>query len=573
MEILQNKGLYNVYASLKEIRRKIFLKHIIFLSSKHGNYTILKEACIIVKQEFNEYIEMIIRKDSTQSELFSKNPLDYCMEKGDKRCIYEILSLEAEIHKDLPSGLLYLKENVAKCELKKWIVETYCELYKEQQFCSPWISAIFIVFLELGIFSYGIALYDFYSDYQMMQEYATHSQTGWEIVGHNYENFTAEDHDHGDIKETFHIAHCTTTVVIIGSALAYFINVGLSHTSPIIQKIWDVHKSTNFIIEIIYEIVYCMFKLLFWPIIHIVNSIQYTASDNKILLEERNEELNNSWKQVKIWEQGVENTVQLGLSIWTLRHHLPCMIKLGMQGIIKDSMVGLENFLLFGAVEANYIQKTLGKSVMAFMFLAFSLSWMKNDKRGYSLVEKLTRMIPLFAAYIIQISTRLIALICVIFLQTDFGHIKFAIAVSIHAFIVIIILVTFESQITEIQNAVDSQKNAMRKLWIVARRVVSLLMRVLSSTFHLPSCNHDIDCKHTFISQSCYQIVLLVENLAIVLTLKLHPELFPEKFTSYLWTDHIVCITVFGWLASVILRVSSFLIFYAYFNLRLGLEQ
>ena len=34
-----------------------------------------------------------------------------------------------------------------------------------------------------------------------------------------------------------------------------------------------------------------------------------------------------------------------------------------LQGIFKDSMVGLGNFLLFGAIEAIYIQKTLGKSV------------------------------------------------------------------------------------------------------------------------------------------------------------------------------------------------------------------
>ena len=529
----------------------------LFLGSKYCNHSILKESCIIVKDNFKESIEKCIRKDTNGTDLFQKNPLDYCFEKGDRKCMYEILSLESEVHNDLTSGLLFLKENISKGELKKWVVDTYCELYKEQNFCSPWITAFIVVFLELGIFSYGIAIYDFYSDFQMLHEYSIFSEKNWKPERNLHINSTVYEHNSADIKNSFHIAYMTTMVVIIGSLFAYFINIGLSHTSPLIKKIWDVHKNTNFCIELIYEVVYFMLKLLLWPLAHMYNCAEYYASEHKIELEERNEELNNSWRQVKIWEQGVENTVQLSLSIWTLQHHLPCIVSLGMKGIIQDSIVGLENFLLFGAIEADYIQKTLGKSVMAFMFLAFSLSWMKNDKRGYSLVEKLTRMVPLFLAYLIQVFNRLIALICYIFMQTSLENDKFAVMVLIHCILVVIILITFESQLSEIKNTIKNQKNAVRKLWIITRRLVSLILRVLSSSFHLPSCNEDLDDKHTFLSQSCYQLLILIENLGLVLTAKFRPDLYPKVFITHLWIDFLIYAVVFGWVISIILRVSN----------------
>ena len=69
-------------------------------------------------------------------------------------------------------------------------------------------------------------MYDFYSDYKMMQEYASHSKTGLEIVAPNYVNLTVVNNDHDDITETYYVAQCITTVVIIGSILSYFIDVG-----------------------------------------------------------------------------------------------------------------------------------------------------------------------------------------------------------------------------------------------------------------------------------------------------------------------------------------------------------
>jgi hypothetical protein len=257
-------------------------------------------------------------------------------------------------------------------------------------------------------------------------------------------------------------------------------------------------------------------------------------------------------KQVEV---GWENNLQLIISVWASRHFTPCLLKNGFMEFLNDGGHGLAQILSFGFYEANFLQKLIGKLFMAYISIALSMALMKMDKAGVEFGEKFSKAIPLFVGYICQIFTRLCALFCLIFMETT--SIKYYISLGFHFLFTFAILITFETSHTKLKMKVMGEETKRRQIITFLRELTYILIRVMSSFFVLPSDLNKKEVSYTFVSNVCYQLLYLVENVTLVTFMATHPDLYPDEIKRHVETSSLFCIVFVGWLISVVIQVRS----------------
>ena len=541
LTLLQKEGFPDyIINSKREIETLHFLKYSLFLCAKHGEHKLLREICQLMRDHLsNESIKEILHFKS-QDGLFSKPLLNYCNENVDLESCVEILKMEKQVQCNLNNGLHELRSQNPSGPMTNWILKTYSQLYPVSK--APWILliiAMVTVFIELGCLSYGSAIYDIYSDVQVYSEYSNYNasvfNTGF------FPKCSKDDlYDSDGTHSTYETASIVTLWVLIGSAFMYVINIILAD----IPQVVDVHGcicGMSFTLPWLGRFINKCVMLLFLPIFHIINSIKLLVSNKKAVLQDKEDKFKVVLAVLKLWEVGLENNVQLIISLWACRHFTPCLLKNGNIYVLENGFQGLGNILSFGNIEADFIQKLLGKLFMALLSTLFSLALMKCDKPGMNIGEKLIKALLLFAAYLFQTFSRLCGLLGLIYLNE--GNLKYYLSFGLHSVLTLAILVLFETS----RNKCNGCKVPMY-----------IVLRALSSFFILPSDLNKEGEIYTFVSQTLYQILFFVENLVMVVIMIQNPDLYPSGIKENLNTSYLIYILVGSWLVSVLLQVCSF---------------
>ena len=181
------------------------------------------------------------------------------------------------------------------------------------------------------------------------------------------------------------------------------------------------------------------------------------------------------------------------------------------------------------------------------------MALLKMDKAGVEFGEKFSKAIPLFVGYLCQIFTRLCALLCLIFMDTT--SIKYYISLGFHFLFTLTILIIFETSYTKLRKKVLREKTKGRRFVSFCRESLYILIRVFCSFFILPSNLNKNDVSYTFLSNVCYQLLYLAENLTLVMLMVTCPDLYPDEINEHVDTSSIICIVIFGWVISVAIQV------------------
>ena len=417
-----------------------------------------------------------------------------------------------------------------------------------------WLIAILKVVFELGFLWYGLNAYDIMSDINLYQEYSSFNESELDTEAKQYCSYV-DLYQPGDRQSTYDTASNITLAVIIGSGVSYVMNIALANVPVIIgsERSGCILKTINLVL-----------MFLFFPLLHMVYSVKQLVSTEKTVYQDRTDKFKVVLGVLKQVEVGWENNLQLIISVWASRHFTPCLLKNGFMEFLNDGGHGLAHILSFGFYDANFLQKLIGKLFMAYLSIALSMALMKMDKAGVEFGEKFSKAIPLLVGYICQIFTRLCALLCLIFMETT--SIKYYISLGFHFLFTFAILITFETSHTKLKMKVMGEETKRRQIITFLRELTYILIRVMSSFFVLPSDLNKKEVSYTFVSNVCYQLLYLAENLTLVMLMVTCPDLYPDEINEHVDTSSIICIVIFGWLISVAIQVGYYNILTCFIN-------
>jgi hypothetical protein len=282
-------------------------------------------------------------------------------------------------------------------------------------------------------------------------------------------------------------------------------------------------------------------------------NVKQLVSTEKTVYQDKTDKFKAVLALLKEFEVCIENNLQLITSFWASRHFTPCLLNNGFYGFFKDGMLGLGDIIFFGIYQTNFLQKLIGKLFMAYLSIALSMALMKMDKAGVEFGEKFSKAIPLFVAYLCQRFTRLCALLSLIFMETT--SIKYYISLGFHFLSIFAILLLFETSYPKLRVKIMREETKRRKVVNFCRELLYILIRVFSSFFVLPSDLNKNEVSYTFLSNVCYQLLYLAENLTMILLMVAHPDLYPDEITNNVETSNLIWIVVVGWLISVAIQV------------------
>eukprot|EP00088_Acartia_fossae_P054334 TRINITY_DN6228_c0_g1_i4.p1 TRINITY_DN6228_c0_g1~~TRINITY_DN6228_c0_g1_i4.p1 ORF type:complete len:249 (-),score=-6.56 TRINITY_DN6228_c0_g1_i4:141-830(-) len=135
---------------------------------------------------------------------------------------------------------------------------------------------------------------------------------------------------------------------------------------------------------------------------------------------------------------------------------------------------------------------------------------------------------------------------CLVFLNAySWKYWTFGLA---HLIFVSMIILLFETSSSDLQF-----KSGRKNLQVLALKIFFGALRIFSSLFFLSSSPNPDKEKHTFLSQSLYSLLLLIENLMVVVPTMLNPDSYPS-FVSDVSSTLVVIVCV-GWAFSVICQV------------------
>jgi hypothetical protein len=533
-----------------------FIKHSLFMSAKYGKSDIVKKI-IQQKKEMklsSSTIEDIIHFQSDIG-LYSKPLLNYCNENSDMSSSIEILKLEKDIHVNVKDGMHHLRSQTPRGPLSNWILETYSKLYiVKKAIWIIWLIAISKVAFELGFLWYGFNAYDIMSDISVYHQYSNFNSSVFDIV--KAQNCSNDDlFQPEDSHSTYKTASDITLAALIGSGVSYVLNIALANVPRIkgFEGSSWISMTFNFIL-----------MLIFFPLIHMAYCVKQLVSNEKTIYQDKTDKFQAILGLLKQFEVCIENNLQLITSLWASRHFTPCLLKNGLVGILKDGLIGLADILFFGIYKANFLQKLIGKLFMAYLSIALSMSLMKMDKAGVEFGQKFSKAIPLFVGYLCQIFTRLCALISLIFMKTT--SIKYYISLGFHFLFTFAILIIFETSYSRLRIKVIREKTKRRKVRTFCRELLYILIRVFSSFFILPSDLNKNEVSYTFLSNVCYQILYLTENITLVLLMATHPDLYPDEIKYNVDTSSLIYIVITGWLISAVIQVEKYFYFLLLFK-------
>ena len=99
------------------------------------------------------------------------------------------------------------------------------------------------------------------------------------------------------------------------------------------------------------------------------------------------------------------------------------------------------------------------------------------------------------------------------------------------------------------------QNTKRRKVVAFLRESLYILIRVFSSFFVLPSDLNKNEVSYTFLSNMCYQLLYLAENITMVSLMAFLPDLYPDEIKDNVETCNLFYIVIIGWLISVVIQV------------------
>ena len=510
-----------ILKSLRNEQPVDFMKYCLFLFAKNGETELLRDICQLMNENLtDEEIKETLHLQ-TEDGIYSKSLINYCNENNDMDSCKILLKLEHKINANLKEGLHALHKQRLHGPLSQWILNTYTNLYPASQ-VKLWIQSFLQVFLMLGVLSYGTLFYDIYSDITQYMEYSNFSTSVFDEGKTNcsFDDLLDVDGSHA----TYDAASRITLAILILSAVMYF-GIGIIADVP--------HNLT-------YTFLNRFVMIVLMPMIHIFYRTKQGVKGKKALHYDEEGKLEVLLRIIKFWEVGLENNIQLILSLWAGRHFTPCLLKKGYLEVLNDGFIGLKSILSFKTLKANFVQLLLGKLLIALVSALFSLALMKAEKQGLNMGELLIRALLLFIAYLFQTISRLSGLFSLVFMNQN--AFKYFIFFGLHTLLTLAIIVIFETNFRLVKKSYEKSG-------------IYILLRALSSIFVLPSDLNKQEVSHTFVSQSLYQILCLLENLSLVLIMNYIPGLYPPEILNNMDTCYLVYIALGGWTISIVLQV------------------
>jgi len=295
------------------------------------------------------------------------------------------------------------------------------------------------------------------------------------------------------IRSAYRIAFTQLMVLLSISVLSYFICAAY-YPDPFS---WACGK------EALEKICY----KLFWPVMHFKHNLNslHTIQSSKYKNDCTNSE--EIWITFKTVETGIEASFQLGLQLWLIRPFLSSILEWPYEELFRHTMNGIAYFITFGYVAACSIENALFKILFAIAMLSFSLTKMKCEKPGTAFSWSM----------LISILTQVVARVFAIgslFLLTSTGFEKYVIFPLLHATLVFVIKITFDSRCE-----------------FKSRGLVRLLTSVFSSWIVLIDLQDKKNkaSRLTFLQNAIFFFVVQVENLVLVSLPDLRPDLYPPQ--------------------------------------------
>jgi hypothetical protein len=276
------------------------------------------------------------------------------------------------------------------------------------------------------------------------------------------------------------------------------------------------------LISLLFQLVLGAVSKLLWPLVHMWRRMRYLSS---LKSGEYKHQSDETWKNIKAVEYGIESSVQLFLQLWLLKPFLLDISVWSTNDVIVSCVTGVANFVTFDTYPACYIEKALGKILLTIISLTLGVSYMKCYKPGQGFNDKPLKTIPILVSILAQTIARTFALKSLILLETPLGKFKFAIFILTHYAAVFTIKILFEiTPDTEKQKDFKINKEKLRNL-------LMFIASGLSSTIVMIHLYKDQPIKKshfTFLTHTSFFILSLVQNLVLVTLPYLTPHLYPK---------------------------------------------
>ena len=550
-----------------------FLKFCLFLSAKHKKTEILKKICKLMEEHLDIMKIKEILNFKTQDGLFCKSLMNYCNENMDMESCMVLLQLEHDInmkacmvrginHYNGKVGLKQIRNQHPDGPLSNWIITTYSQLFPGKT--SKLMALIEVVFV-IGLLSYGLYAVDIVSDLQLYQEYSNYSDynNSLFVVGKPNSQKSAKLDicpknnllDPDRMHASYDSASKTTYWLLVSSLIVYVLNILIGKRPAELLKCGKFPRSISIACNL-------LLMLPLMPFIHMIYSFRHLVSTQKTKYQEKVNKFGVLLKVIKIWE-GFENSAQLLLSLWVARHFTLCLLDMEYINVLNHGFQGLRGIITFGYIKTDLIQILLGKLILTVFSSFFSLALMRIDKPGIPIKEKIVNTIFLFITFTIQCSTRLCAFYSLIFLRLHGSDIIYPVF-AVHFVLTLIIVILFEKSFPTIIMRINLRTHG-KPTWLktliwfktTVEITIQTIIRVLSSFLVLQSDPYKNDVTNTFVSQSLFQILCLMENTTVVLIMHYCPELYPSTINDRTNTTSLLCIVIIGWIVAVVLQVCT----------------
>ena len=463
---------------------------------------------------------------------FHKTALAWTNENDDPISASDLLHFEYQTHDSKREGLHCMKEQLTNDKLLYWMTRTFSKFYTTPSYIR-WSSAILVSILQLGL-SYFFYLFDIVSDLALTNDYHAafndvdnYTLVMWkcalgpEMAPNPGRCFIeAEDRQ----KSTYEIAYGLTIFSMVISIAVYIIGILVFFDSKnITEKIsWMSHKKgKGSIRRVILKYGLLLVIRIFWPFFHIYRRIRYEASVNKSNRRKNLIEFESIWVMVKTIEYGIEATVQLIIVLYLLVPFYDQLHDWDFQITVQRTFNGIAHFMTGGRYPACLLEKVVGKLFINVFVQRLSLTTLRYVKYGMSIFEHLSNMWPLFLSNLSQIVARILVLR--VFFVTAEGVMNIENkGLAITLFFLVHFVLTFLIKITfEVQNE-DYRKAS----WVGLKAFTKFLFNLSSSTIvytwstvsgYGKDPRSSVDEHNTFLPQTMFQFLILVEHLVLVL--------------------------------------------------------
>ena len=520
-----------------------------------------------------------------------KTVLNWAYQNNERYTVMDLLKLERRIHENEKEGLECLCfGHLGRDSILPWILESYSELY-EQSACKRWSTAILTVVIGLMIFSLLPYIFDISSDIDLAISYSNTAfgketfnmsdlltctekqlsyfcfeQTGFDN-SMSYFNNSLENYDTSnseDVRHIFQVAFFVTMASVFFSGITYVVCIVAELTSDTMSnsvqnsganqflkrkacQFWN-SKGGQFLKKLVHpcgnnevcqflqrkglQICTILLYILLWPFQLIFAQLSYLASGKNTKYKDQYEKSNQTWNKIKAFEYGMESCIQLIFHLWLLRPFLPTLFTWDSTELWTRCISGIGHFFSFGNIQACYIEKTLGKILMAIISLSLGMAQTKCNKPGLGLGENPLKIVPILLSILAQILGRILAISIIILLTSSIGYYKYAILFGIHCSVILVIQIFIReenkasSDNSKRQRSDNTSNLIPDSCWQCTLNLFSLLISICSSTIVL------IDLKEekrnsSFLSHTLFFLFILVENILMVCLPFMVPASYP----------------------------------------------